>query len=225
MFGTARIPTEQGCQICQEPNAKHIVVMCRGQFYWFDALDDNNDLIMTERDLSLNLQVIVDDAQETPIHEAAKGALGVLSTENRKIWSGLRDLLGRDEGSNNSDCLNHRRLRSIHRLPGLYRAKDRIRPLHEHALWYHLRSRRVYKLVHVRIVGTTSYRSLFARTAARESTSSTLVLMATPFYDLHRMFIPIPFYDSRELSTASHHRCGHQQRQTLPSVTQRASAT
>jgi carnitine O-acetyltransferase len=106
MFGTARIPTEQGCQICQEPNAKHIVVMCRGQFYWFDALDDNNDLIMTEKDLSLNLQVIVDDAQDTPIHEAAKGAIGVLSTENRKIWSGLRDLLGRDEGSNNSDCLN-----------------------------------------------------------------------------------------------------------------------
>ena len=106
IFGTARIPTDQGCQICQEPNAKHIVVMCRGQFYWFDALDDNHDLIMTEKDLSLNLQVIVDDARETPIHEAAKGALGVLSTENRKIWSGLRDLLGRDEGSNNSDCLN-----------------------------------------------------------------------------------------------------------------------
>ena len=106
MFGTARIPTEHGCQICQEPNAKHVVVMCRGQVYWFDALDDNNDLIMTEKDLSLNLQVIVDDAEQTPIHDAAKGALGVLSTENRKIWSGLRDLLGRDEGSNNSDCLN-----------------------------------------------------------------------------------------------------------------------
>ena len=106
MFGTARIPTESGCQIGQDPNSKHVVILCRGQFYWFDALDDNNDLIMTEKDLSLNLQVIVDDARQTPIQEAAKGALGVLSTENRKIWSGLRDLLGRDEGSNNSDCLN-----------------------------------------------------------------------------------------------------------------------
>ena len=106
MFGTARIPTERGCQICQEPNSKHIVVMCRGQFYWFDALDENNDLIMTEKDLSLNFKVICDDAEQMPIHDAAKGAIGVLSTENRKIWSGLRDLLGRDEGSNNSDCLN-----------------------------------------------------------------------------------------------------------------------
>ena len=105
IFGTARIPTENGCRIGQDPCSKHIVVLCRGQFYWFDVMDGNSDLITTEKDLGLNLQMIVDDADETPIHEAAKGALGVLSTENRKIWSGLRDLLGRDPGSNNSDCL------------------------------------------------------------------------------------------------------------------------
>lgn len=106
MFGTARIPTENGCQIGQDPDSKHVVVLCRGQFYWFDVLDENSDLIMTEKDVSLNLQVIVDDAAETPIQDAAKGALGVLSTENRKTWSGLRDVISKDEGSNNSDCLN-----------------------------------------------------------------------------------------------------------------------
>ncbi|EKG19714.1 Acyltransferase ChoActase/COT/CPT [Macrophomina phaseolina MS6] len=106
LFGTARIPTENGCQIGQDPNAKHIVVLCHGQFYWFDVLDDNSDLIMTEKDISLNLEAIIDDAAQIPIQEAAKGALGVLSTENRKVWSGLRDVLHRDEGSNNSDCLN-----------------------------------------------------------------------------------------------------------------------
>jgi carnitine O-acetyltransferase len=106
LFGTARIPTDNGCQIGQDPDAKHIVVLCHGQFYWFDVLDDNSDLIMTEKDLALNLQVIVDDASEVSIQDAAKGALGVLSTENRKVWSGLRDVLQREEGSNNSDCLN-----------------------------------------------------------------------------------------------------------------------
>ncbi|OCL08755.1 carnitine acetyl transferas-like protein [Glonium stellatum] len=106
LFGTARIPTENGCQIGQDPTAKHIIVLCHGQFYWFDVLDDNSDLIMTEKDVALNLSVIVDDASEVPIQEAAKGALGVLSTENRKVWSGLRDVLHREEGSNNSDCLN-----------------------------------------------------------------------------------------------------------------------
>lgn len=106
LFGTARIPTENGCQIGQDPASKHVVVMCYGQFYWFDVLDDNHDLIMTEKDIALNLQVIVEDAQEVPIQDAAKGALGVLSTENRKVWAGLRDVLHREEGSNNSDCLN-----------------------------------------------------------------------------------------------------------------------
>ncbi|KAF6219884.1 hypothetical protein HO133_003709 [Letharia lupina] len=105
LFGTARVPTENGCQIAQDSGAKHIVVLCKGQFYWYDVLDDNADLIMTEKDMALNLQVIVDDAEETPIQEAAKAALGILSTENRKTWSGLRDVLTREEDSNNADCL------------------------------------------------------------------------------------------------------------------------
>lgn len=106
LFGTARVPTEAGCQIEQDPESKHIVVMCHGQLYWFDVLDDNSDVIMTERDIAINLQTIIDDAIQIPIQEAAKGALGVLSTENRKVWSGLRDVLHREPASNNSDSLN-----------------------------------------------------------------------------------------------------------------------
>lgn len=105
LFGTARVPTEAGCRIEQDPDSKHIVVMCHGQFYWFDVFDDNSDVIMTEKDVAINLQTIVDDAAQTPIQEAAKGALGVLSTENRKTWSGLRHVLLREAGSNNADCL------------------------------------------------------------------------------------------------------------------------
>lgn len=106
LFGTARVPTEAGCQIEQDPDSKHIIVLCHGQFYWFDVLDDNSDIIMSEKDVAINLQTIIDDAAHTPITEAAKGALGVLSTENRKTWSGLRDILTREEGSNNADCLS-----------------------------------------------------------------------------------------------------------------------
>ncbi|KAI9661393.1 MAG: hypothetical protein M1831_003126 [Alyxoria varia] len=105
LFGTARIPTDNGCQIAQDPTSKHIVVICRGQFYWFDVLDANNDLIMTEHDVSLNLSAIRRDAENTSIHETARSAIGVLSTENRKVWSGLRDVISRDEGSNNAECL------------------------------------------------------------------------------------------------------------------------
>lgn len=105
LFGTARVPTEAGCQIEQDPDSKHMVVMCHGQLYWFDVLDDNSDVIMSERDIALNLQTIIDDAQQIPIQDAAKGALGVLSTENRKVWSGLRDVLTQEAGSNNADSL------------------------------------------------------------------------------------------------------------------------
>ncbi|KAL2828406.1 Choline/Carnitine o-acyltransferase-domain-containing protein [Aspergillus cavernicola] len=106
LFGTARVPSENGCVISQDSNAKHIVVMCRGQFYWFDVLDANHDQIMTEKDIAMNLEVILADAEQTPVQEAAKGALGVLSTENRKVWSGLRDILTKDEHSNNAEGLN-----------------------------------------------------------------------------------------------------------------------
>ncbi|CEJ94091.1 Putative Carnitine acetyl transferase [[Torrubiella] hemipterigena] len=106
LFGTARVPTESGCQIEQDPSSKHMIVMCHGQIYWFDVLDDNSDVIMTERDIAVNLQTIIDDAVQTPIQEAAKGAVGVLSTENRKVWSGLREVLTREAESNNADCLN-----------------------------------------------------------------------------------------------------------------------
>lgn len=106
LFGTARVPTENGCQIVQDPQSTHIAVMCHGQIYWFDVLDDNSDVIMTEKDIAVNLQTITEDAAQIPIQEAAKGALGVLSTENRKVWSGLRDVLTKDPGSNNADCLN-----------------------------------------------------------------------------------------------------------------------
>ncbi|KAF7545195.1 hypothetical protein G7046_g9615 [Stylonectria norvegica] len=106
LFGTARVPTEAGCQIEQDPESKHIVVMCHGQFYWFDVLDDNSDVIMTEKDIAVNLQTIIDDATQTPIRDAAKGALGVLSTENRKVWSSLRDVLTSEPDSNNADSLS-----------------------------------------------------------------------------------------------------------------------
>lgn len=106
LFGAARVPAENGCHIGQHDNTTHVVVLCKGQFYWFDVLDQNSDLIMTEKDMAVNLEAIVNDAQQIPMHEAAKSALGVLTTETRQVWAGLRDVLTSDEGSNNAECLS-----------------------------------------------------------------------------------------------------------------------
>ncbi|ANB15672.1 carnitine O-acetyltransferase YAT1 [Sugiyamaella lignohabitans] len=92
-------------------SSKHIVVICRSQYYWFDVLDDNNDLIMSEQDIALNFQTIIDDAENTPIAEAAKSAVGVLTTENRRIWANIREsLMARasscdSEAAHNAECL------------------------------------------------------------------------------------------------------------------------
>lgn len=93
IFGTSRIPTSTGCVMETDVASNHILVLCRSQFYWFDVLDANSDVIITEKDLIANFEAIIEDAGSTPVREVAKTALGVLSTENRRIWAGLREHL------------------------------------------------------------------------------------------------------------------------------------
>lgn len=103
LFGTARVPTPMGCRMKVTPDAQHIVVIRRGQFYWFDVLDAQSRLLMTEREILRNLQAILLDADKTPVEQAAQHAIGVLTTENRKTWSGHRRSLHQDK--TNDACL------------------------------------------------------------------------------------------------------------------------
>lgn len=103
LFGTARIPTSNGCRMQSSPDSKHIVVMRRGQLYWFDVLDEEHRPLFTERALLGNLQAIVRDADQTEKQEVAEGAIGILTTEQRKIWSAHRDTLMSNK--HNSKCL------------------------------------------------------------------------------------------------------------------------
>ena len=107
-------------------DSRHIIVLRRGQFCtapcqplsdttaddqacpsphadWFDVLDEHNLPLLTEREVLRNLQAIVADADKLPTSEVARNALGVLTTENRKVWSGLRSTLSRDR--RNAACL------------------------------------------------------------------------------------------------------------------------
>ncbi|GAA6023450.1 hypothetical protein JCM10207_004418 [Rhodosporidiobolus poonsookiae] len=104
LFGTARIPTKTGCTMQVDPEARHVVVMARGQFYWFDVLDSKHRPILTERALLSNLTAIVADAARTPPNQVAQSALGVLSTERRATWATQRAGLMKNEG--NSMCLD-----------------------------------------------------------------------------------------------------------------------
>lgn len=103
LFGTARIPTATGCRMESSPDSRHITVMRRGQIYWFDVLDEEHRPLLTERALLGNLQAILRDADKTKPQEVAEGAIGILTTEQRKIWSAHRDTL--TSNRHNSRCL------------------------------------------------------------------------------------------------------------------------
>ena len=70
---------------------------------WFDVMDEHNLPVLAEREILRNLQAIVADADKLPTSEVAGNAVGVLTTENRKVWSGLRSTLSRDR--RNAACL------------------------------------------------------------------------------------------------------------------------
>ncbi|OBZ70572.1 putative mitochondrial carnitine O-acetyltransferase [Grifola frondosa] len=94
---------QRGCKMDVHPDSRHVVILRRGQFYWFDVLDMDNRPVLTEREILRNLQAIISDADQLPVHEVARNSIGVLSTENRKVWSSLRKALSSNK--NNESCL------------------------------------------------------------------------------------------------------------------------
>lgn len=88
-----------------DDHSKHIIVMRRGQFYYFDVLDSKHRPALTERELLNNLDAICADADKLHPGQVAQGAVGVLSTENRKLWANLREKLREDES--NKSCCEH----------------------------------------------------------------------------------------------------------------------
>lgn len=103
LFATSRIPTANGCRMQVEPESRHIVVMRKGQIYWFEALDEEHRPLFTERAMLGNLQAIVRDADQTKLEDVAKGSIGILTTEKRPIWSMYREHLRQD--AHNRKCL------------------------------------------------------------------------------------------------------------------------
>ncbi|KIM28229.1 hypothetical protein M408DRAFT_329582 [Serendipita vermifera MAFF 305830] len=103
LFGTARVPTARGCRMDVAEGSRHIVVIRRGQFYYFDVLDSENRPVLTEREILRNLEAICADAETVPLNEVASSSMGVLTTENRKVWNRMRNLLCNNDS--NKECL------------------------------------------------------------------------------------------------------------------------
>lgn len=89
MFGTARIPHDDrdAVQVAKHPT--HVVVLCRNQFYFFDALWPTGELGITEEDLEYNIRSILSASEE----DEQPPPIGLLTTESRKKWSVHRQKL------------------------------------------------------------------------------------------------------------------------------------
>lgn len=81
MFGTARIPHDERDEMKVSPSPTHVVVLCRNQFYFFDALWPTGELGITEEDLEFNIRSILSD------RESDDEPVGLLTTESRKRWA------------------------------------------------------------------------------------------------------------------------------------------
>lgn len=132
LFGTSRIPTQNGCVMRTKGDSKHIIIARKGQFYWFDVIDHENRPLFTEQDLHHNLKSIVDDADSNNSLDASGRSIGVLTTENRKIWSSNRDFLGKNtDNGKNIDMIDQ-----VSTVCGLLSTINHQHPLHRPSLSY-----------------------------------------------------------------------------------------
>jgi carnitine O-acetyltransferase len=64
------------------------------------VLDNEDRPILSDKEIFTNLKAIVKDADTTPPQAVAATALGILTTESRKIWSHLRTELQKSNRNN-----------------------------------------------------------------------------------------------------------------------------
>lgn len=87
LFHTSRIPKIGKDQLLYEPNARHMAVLRKGNFYIFDILDENGDIISPQA-VHSNLSAIM-NRTDPP----AANPLGPLTTLDRNTWAKARHAL------------------------------------------------------------------------------------------------------------------------------------
>ncbi|CEP60021.1 carnitine O-acetyltransferase YAT1 LALA0_S01e01222g [Lachancea lanzarotensis] len=109
LFGSARIPPEsagRSCRLQTSVDSKHIVAICGYQFYWFDVLDEQHNPLFTTQELERALYAIVKDAEKPCIGDSERNyPWGVFTTENRSVWSNVRNYMMKSPFSPNTKNL------------------------------------------------------------------------------------------------------------------------
>ncbi|XP_076859978.1 carnitine O-palmitoyltransferase 2, mitochondrial [Brachyhypopomus gauderio] len=87
LFNSTRIPKPKTDELCTHQKGNHLLVMKRGNMYVFDVVDRDGNLVKPTEILS-HLKYILADPTPAPVCP-----VGVLTSENRDVWAGLREKL------------------------------------------------------------------------------------------------------------------------------------
>ncbi|KAK5869344.1 hypothetical protein PBY51_024069 [Eleginops maclovinus] len=87
LFNSTRIPKTGRDELFTDEKARHLLVMRNGNMYVFDVVDKDGNLV-EPAEIQSHLKYILSDT--TPV---AVFPLGVLTSENRDVWAGLRNKL------------------------------------------------------------------------------------------------------------------------------------
>ncbi|CAN9500777.1 unnamed protein product [Ophioblennius macclurei] len=87
LFNSTRIPKRGRDELFTDEKGRHLLVMRKGNMYTFDVLDRDGNLV-NPAEIQSYLKYILSDATPAPAFP-----LGVLTSENRDVWAGIRDKL------------------------------------------------------------------------------------------------------------------------------------
>lgn len=88
LFSTAVIPEGSGVNLKKSLNSKHIVILSKGQFYYLEVLNENDQIWFTKHELKEIMRAIIDD--KVP---ATTPSISVFTTESKTNWKLARDRL------------------------------------------------------------------------------------------------------------------------------------
>ncbi|KAM8746017.1 carnitine O-palmitoyltransferase 2, mitochondrial [Acanthopagrus schlegelii] len=87
LFNSTRIPKQGRDELFTDEKGRHLLVMKKGNMYVFDVIDKDGNLVQPA-EIQSHLKHILSDATPAPALP-----LGVLTSENRDVWAGLRERL------------------------------------------------------------------------------------------------------------------------------------
>lgn len=87
LFNSTRIPKRGRDELFTDEKGRHLLVMRRGNMYVFDIVDKDGNLVKPA-EIQSHLKHILSDPSP-----AAALPIGLLTSENRDVWAGLREKL------------------------------------------------------------------------------------------------------------------------------------